>query len=215
MGAVLAVRNTLRRVGQERLAAAALLGVLAAFYVGAAIEWIWQLTAVSAVGIACLGLLVGPAGRSVDLAVATKRQTSARRKPLFAGSAAVLIVGWLFICAQALPWLTDQQLKASAAAVARDDARAAMRHALDAKNLQPWAPSPYLQLALVTEQSGDLSAARGWITKAIERDGRDWRLWLVSARIHTKAGDLGAARQSLLRARALNPRSPLLRSLQL
>ncbi|MDP9223413.1 MAG: tetratricopeptide repeat protein, partial [Actinomycetota bacterium] len=63
--------------------------------------------------------------------------------------------------------------------------------------------------ALVQEQLGRLAAARGWIRKAIDKNPSDWRLWLVSARIDTKADDIPAARQSLRRAKALNPRSPL------
>jgi Tfp pilus assembly protein PilF len=113
------------------------------------------------------------------------------------------------MCAQAIPWLTDLQIKASAAAVDQNEGTSALRHALDAKNLQPWAASPYLQLALVQEQLRDLKAARMWIGEAIERNPIDWRLWLVSARIETKANDISAARRSLRRAKALNPRSPL------
>jgi Tfp pilus assembly protein PilF len=101
------------------------------------------------------------------------------------------------------------QLHASAAAVQRNDGDAALRHAIDAKNLEPWAASPYLQLALVEEQLGNLRAGRRWIEKAIRRSPVDWRLWLVAARIETKTDDLAAARRSLRRARALNPRSPL------
>ena len=44
---------------------------------------------------------------------------------------------------------------------------------------------------------------------AIARNSRDWRLWLVSARLSAKAGDVQAARRSLCRAAELNPRSPL------
>jgi Tfp pilus assembly protein PilF len=121
----------------------------------------------------------------------------------------VLVVGWLLMCAQAIPWLTDLQIRASAAAVNRNEARSAVQHALNAKNLEPWASSPYLQLALVQEQMGNLESARKWIQKAIERDSADWRLWLVSARIETKAGNISEARQRLQHAASLNPRSPL------
>jgi len=64
-------------------------------------------------------------------------------------------------------------------------------------------------LALVEERRGDLKASRRWIERAIERDSVDWRLWLVAARLATKAGDVPSARTSLLRAESLNPRSPL------
>jgi Tfp pilus assembly protein PilF len=82
------------------------------------------------------------------------------------------------------------------------DARSAVR-------LQPWASSPYLQLALVSEASGNLPAARAAIGRAIHRDPSSWSVWLVAARIATKQGDLAAARRGLARAKSLNPRSPL------
>ena len=75
--------------------------------------------------------------------------------------------------------------------------------------IQPWAASPYLQLALLDEESGNLGAARGRIRQAIDREARDWRLWLVSARIGVKAGFIPQAKRDLARARSLNPRSPL------
>jgi O-antigen ligase len=209
-GGIVAARNVLRRRGEERLVAASLLGIIGAFYVGAGIEWIWQITAISAIGLTALGLLTGPAGSSGELrAVSEGMRLPSGRAPRFAIGAAVLVLGWVVMCAQAIPWLTDVQIKASAAAVDRNDGASALRHALNAKNLQPWAASPYLQLALVQEQRGDLPAARGWIEDAIDRNPIDWRLWLVAARLETKAGDIAAARRSLLGAESLNPRSPL------
>jgi Flp pilus assembly protein TadD len=47
------------------------------------------------------------------------------------------------------------------------------------------------------------------IGEAIDRDRTDWRLWLVSARIETEAGNITEARSDLRRAKSLNPRSPL------
>jgi Tfp pilus assembly protein PilF len=82
------------------------------------------------------------------------------------------------------------------------DARAAVR-------VQPWASTPYLQLALVYEQNGALSSARSAIEQALARDPGGWQLALVSARLETEQGDIAAARKEYARARALNPRSPL------
>lgn len=78
-----------------------------------------------------------------------------------------------------------------------------------ARGLQPWAASPYVQLALVEEQLGELDVARYWISEAIERADDDWRLWFIKARLETNAGDIDEARESLARARELNPRSQL------
>jgi Flp pilus assembly protein TadD len=101
------------------------------------------------------------------------------------------------------------RIRDSQAAVERGDADSALDNALDARRLQPWAASPHLQLALVREQLDDLPQARSSIIDAIDKDPTDWRLWLVRARLETKAGEFGAARRSLRRAKALNPRSPL------
>jgi Tfp pilus assembly protein PilF len=113
------------------------------------------------------------------------------------------------ICAEAIPWLASMKLAESQAAVRRGDGNAAFSAAVDAKRIQPWAASPYLQLALVDEASGDLASARRWIGDAIERDRENWRLWLVAARLETKAGDVATAERALERAASLNPRSPL------
>ena len=121
----------------------------------------------------------------------------------------MLLAAWLLICAQAIPWLSGARISDSQAAVRRGSGSAALKDALDARSLQPWASSPYLQLALVEEQSGDLSQARHWIAEAIKRDGRNWRLWLVSARLERETGLAVQPARSLERAAALNPRSPL------
>jgi hypothetical protein len=213
LGGVVAARNTVRLREDERVVAASLFGALAAFLLAAGLDWVWQLTAVSAVGLVCLGLLIGPAGSSPPPhVVRPNRRRRSTRLPSFAFGGVVLLSGWLLLCAQALPWLTDLQIKASAAAIVRNDGTSAFRHALNAKNLQPWGSSPYLQLALVQEQRQDLKDARKWIDEAIAHNPIDWRLWLVAARIETKANDIPAARRNLLRAQMLNPRSPLFAS---
>ena len=89
------------------------------------------------------------------------------------------------------------------------DTEAALDRAEAAQALEPWAASPYLQLALVRETAGDLAGARAAIEDAIERDPLDWRLWLVRTRLETKDGAIAEARESLARAVELNPRSPL------
>jgi len=122
LGGVVAARNMVRLEGNDRVAAASLFGALAAFLLSAGIDWVWQLTVVSAVGLVCLGVLIGPAASSVaprTVSVEVRRRST--RVPRFALGGAVLLSGWLLLCAQALPWLTDLQIKASAAAVTRNE----------------------------------------------------------------------------------------------
>lgn len=203
-GFVAAARRVLRSAGEERTTIAALFGALVAYMVGAGIDWMWELTIVSVIGITCLALLVGPATR-------TRRDHDAPRAPRLrlAPRAAVIAICSVAVCLESILFFSHMRLEQSQASAARGDAEAALSAALDARSLQPWAASPYLQLALLQEQSGDLAGARTRIGEALDRDASDWRLWLVSARIQTEAGNIARARRDLRRAKTLNPRSPL------
>jgi hypothetical protein len=205
-GAAVGVRRTIGLGAGERTTAASLVGVVLAFYVGAGVDWVWQLAVVAGIAMVSLGLLTGP------LAAAGREEP---KRPLRSGSRAALVAtAFVLIAAQAVPWLSSLQLAESAAAVRHGDARSALRHAQRARALQPWSASPYLQLALIQEQLGNVGAARVAVEDAIARRRLDWRLWLVSARLSTKAGDLRAARHAIQRAASLNPRSPLFRRIE-
>ena len=205
---IVAVAEGARRLGGradgERTTIASLLALVAAFAVGAGIDWIWQLPAVAAVCAVTLGLLVGPATAFGAAQPATARRGLGRR-------AAVVLAAWFAICALAVPFLGAREIDASQDAVRRGDLAEAMDRAASSQALQPWAASPRLQRALVHEEAGDVPAARREIDEAIERDARDWRLRLVAARLATYDGDIRAARTQLGHARRLNPRSPALR----
>jgi O-Antigen ligase len=209
LGAGLVAGLARLRRSRDRATVAALTATLVGFAVGAGIDWMWQLTVVALVGVVCVALLTGVAtapsdeeGREPDKAPAGPRRMLALRAGTIVGCLAVIaIVG--------LALLTQARLKASESAAARGDSKAAVSAAEDARGLEPWATSPYLQLALLDETSGDLRSARSKIRQALDRDSRDWRIWLVSARIETKLGSIREARRSLARAKSLNPRSPL------
>jgi type IV pilus assembly protein PilF len=104
-------------------------------------------------------------------------------------------------------FLTEIKLDDSRAAADRGDLDSAAQDASDASTLQPWAPGPWLQLALVEERAGNLPAARERIDEAIERAPDDWSLWITASRIERRAGDREAAEAAYRRAESLNPRS--------
>jgi tetratricopeptide (TPR) repeat protein len=187
---------------------AAVVAAFLGYALGAGIDWMWEMTIVSVVAFACLGLMVGPAtareGRP-RLAEPGERPPRSR----YGLGIATLVGGWLLICAIALPLLAGFKLRASQADAANGNLAAAVNDAADARDIEPWAFSPYLQLALLQEDAGNLGLARAAIQKAIRRDHLNWELWLVAARIQTKQGAIAQARRSLKRARTLNPRSPL------
>lgn len=197
--------------GDDRGAAAALLAVLLAFMIGAALDWMWELTAVAAVGLLALGLLVGPATQPADADRATAASAPDAPRPrlptlprvLVAGAAgAALLFTGAFV-------LGERRLDLSRSAVQRTDTQQALDHAAAARALEPWSSAPLLQLALVEERAGDLPRAMAWTDRAIRKNPVDWRLWLVRTRIAVKLGDGREARRSYRRARVLNPRSPI------
>jgi hypothetical protein len=201
-GVACAVRRRARADADGRAVIAALGGAFAGYVLGAGLDWMWELTIVSLIGITCLGLLVGSATETL------REAKEPRRRPFGLG-AVVVVIGWLVLCAEGIPLLADHELHASARAAARGDIPAARGDANTARRLEPWASTPYVQLALVAEDARDYDTAQVWAREAIRRDSQNWRPWLVSARIAVEAGDVVLARRSLHRAAALNPRSPL------
>lgn len=187
-------RNDIAAVGASFVAFAFALGI----------DWMWQMTVVTAIGIVLLGTLVGPATADSPLHVVDRVQT--RRAVPFA---ATLLFGWLGICALMIPYLVAIRIQDSQANVREDDYPAAIHAALDARAIQPWAATPWLQLALVEERIGDIRPAVDAIDHALARDGDDWSLWLIKARLEVKLGHMPAARAAIDRSRSLNPHSPL------
>src|SRR5262249_46756565 len=73
-GIIAGVRRVVARAGEERLALAAVLAGFVAYVVAAGIDWMWEMTVVSVVGIALLGLLT-----SGETAVSPPQATLRRR----------------------------------------------------------------------------------------------------------------------------------------
>ncbi len=195
----------LRRTDAEaRSIAAALLAVLLGFALAASIDWVWELSVVGLVAIASLALLTGPA---------TASGPSERRRPRALFRYGLPALALILIGCQGVSLLAQAELRDSEDAVRGGDGKAAVDHASRARSLEPWASGPYLQLALIDERARDLRNAGERIGQAIDRDRNNWRLWLVAARIQTKAGLIVEARRSLERAAVLNPMSPLFDSL--
>jgi O-antigen ligase len=205
----------LGRLGQDRPLVAAMAGVLAAFVVAAGIDWMWELSIVGLVAMVALGILVGRATAGSPRSAVGSRQSAVgrplRRRMLRPAGVGVALAAVLFA---AVPMLAQNRLEDSQAAVARGDAAGAIEAADDARAMEPWASTPYLQLALLEEQQGNLGAANRHIEDALERDRSDWSTWLVAARVQTKAGFIRRGRRSLRQAERLNRRSQLFEALR-
>lgn len=187
---------------EERLTITALLAALAAFSVGLAFDWMWQLPAVAVVGVVLLALLCsGTEPRTAPAASASWQ--------LRVAGAALGLLAAAAVVALAFPFLSQREVDSSRAQAAGGDLAGAVRDAMRARAITPWNATPYVQVALVAEQGGNYAAARSWIREATKRDPSDWRLWVSAARIEAESGRVEEAGRSLARARLLNPRLPL------
>jgi hypothetical protein len=185
------------------------LALLAAGALSASIDWVWQVPAVFGVVVVALALLAGP-----SLAASqprAERERPPRLRPWSRVAVAALACVGVVLAGDQL--LAKRSLDASQAAARDGDLERAADRARDAVALEPWAAGPRLQLALVRENAGDLTGADQAIGQALDRSEDDWTLWLVRARVATRAGRLAEARNALARARALNPRAPVFNSL--
>lgn len=189
-----------------RATIAALAAAFVAYVLAAGIDWMWEMTVVSAVAVTAMGLLTGPA---TVFDGSERPPPRLRAWPRRLGTAACVAAAALVIYFEAAPLLADFRLADSKAAAESGRLEEAYRAARAAHDIEPWAASPYLQLALVQERRGQVQRARTFIGEALDRDDSDWRLWLVSARLAVADGDIAGAVASLRRAAELNPRSPL------
>jgi O-Antigen ligase len=202
---VLALLIGFRRVresrGHERIFTAALAASLVGFALAATEDWMWEMTVVSLVGISLLAVFARASTPRPSTKEPVAMQLWAR------GLVSAVCVAIVFVEGVAL--LSSTSLEESKRAAARGDIAYALETADRARALQPWAASPYLQRALVLEETGNLSEARIDIARALSKDERDWRLWLVAARIETARGNISEGRSALAQVRRLNPLLPL------
>ena len=196
-GCAWATRLCLRAQDDARTALAAATAVAVAFAIGAGLDWIWQLPAVSLVGVSALALALGRPGGE---------QARRSRRGVRAALASLVL---LVLVLESVPLLAGHALAQSRQAAADGRPVAARDAALRAHALEPWATTPLEQLALLAESSGNLVEAQHWVDAARRANADDWQVRLLAARIETRRGAIAAARADLRAARALNPRSPL------
>jgi O-antigen ligase len=188
---------------------AALTAAMLAFAVGAAFDWFWEIAALGAVFFLAGGVVV--AARCTQIAEDPRREAMASEGRRYGLAVAGLAVAWIAAIALIGPLLVEREIEASQAAAARGDIGAAVDHAGNARTIEPWAASPYVQLGLLAERQGEYPIAIEHLTHAIEREDRNWQWFYLRSRIEHAAGDEEAAQADLERARELNPRSECLR----
>lgn len=185
------------RPGAGRGGAAAMLALFAVFLVGAGVDWLWELTAVSA-----LALLGGAA-------LVASGSDSARRRGLPGWSRAAIVAFAVVAAAVQVPGIvsTDRQ-RASARALAAGDPRAGKRFAEDAVAAEPWSADAHAQLALAWDALGRNASRRRELRKASDLEPGGWRWPLLTARLDSAHGQSAAARRFYRQARELRPALP-------
>lgn len=188
-------------MGGRRELCAALLATMAAFAVGAAFDWFWEIAALGAVFFLAAGVLV--AIRCEQLAAGVTRRKGQERRYGLAVSG--LILAWIAAIGLVGPLLVQHELKSSQHAAADGDLAGAVSHASTARSIEPWAASPYVQLGLLAQLQGELPVASERLTQAIEREDRNWQLYYLRSKVEHEAGEAVRAQADLAKAHELNP----------
>lgn len=177
----------------QRGALAGAAGASGAFFFGAGVDWLWESTAVAALALVLAGAAIASTGMRVS------RVGWSVRVPL--------AIAALVLCLLQLPGLVStSEIRESQSAFARGDLPAALAHANDAIETEPWASAPYVQRALILERAGRLPQSVSDLNRAADRAPNDWRIFLITARVEASRGDTPAALRAYRRAEELRPR---------
>jgi hypothetical protein len=195
-----AAAQALMRLPEARAPLAAALAGCIAFFLAAAVDWMWQLPVLPVTMLLLAASLVGAGPRSDSVGNASLAVPLRLSFAFFAIAA---------IAATAVPLAATSLLRESEADAREGDLSGSLRAARSAQNVEPSAASPRLQQALVLEAGGDLAAAATAASTAIERESTNWRTWTVLSRIEARRGRAAAAIVAYKRAHLLNPRSSL------
>jgi hypothetical protein len=202
---VCAVARSLRAAPATRIAIAAAVGGLAAFMTAAAFEWVWEMAAVACAVMLLAAVIVCGREEPADAGADPPRRLLPLAARVAGAIAAVAAIG-----AVAVPMAGALATRESRASAAGGQLASALQDSRTAERLQPYAATPHLQRALVLEQAGSLESASAAARSATRDEPTNWRTWFVLARIDARRGSTASALDALRRARALNPRSPLL-----
>jgi hypothetical protein len=196
--AALALPLAAARAARGHPLAPAALGAYVAFLVHAAIDWDWEMTAVTLAALAC--------GVALLLAARGAETPPLSRSARAAGLALAALLGVV-----ALAGFVGNQGAASASdALDAEHLSTAATDARRARTWQPWSPEPWRLLGEAQLQAGRVDEARGSFLRGIRKDKRDWELWLDLALTSRGA----QRREALDRVASLNPLSSELHDLR-
>jgi O-antigen ligase len=184
---------------REPVAVAALV-CAAAWLVHATIDWLWELPALAAPAMACLGLIAG-------LSVTAGAHSGPALRRVRLGRAAAAAVAIVAAASYALPALAAHEIERAVLRVGTDPA-AALRGLERARSLNPLSDRADVIGGALALEAGDLPRARRSFQRALARDAQNWYPEAVLAVIDLREGRRTAALARLSRARRMNPLEP-------
>jgi hypothetical protein len=214
---VAAVRR--RRLGAERLLAAALLSAAVIYAVDALYEWDWSIPGVTLPALVFLGLLAGASGSAPtrkERSLAATRLLgpgTTTRVLALAGTGLALSV---FAISGVLPSLAAGHANAAVvqAASRPADLVSAQASAELASRLDPLSDAGLLAEATIARRRGQLLVVRADLLAAVRRDPSDGRAWEQLAFDELSLRNVAGTLNASARAVALDPRNVVLRLLE-
>jgi tetratricopeptide (TPR) repeat protein len=180
-------------------AVAAAIAVFAYWVLHGSVDWFWEIPALAAPALGFLGLAASPAPGPTGVTPSPIR----RRATYWAAAA-----GALSAVALVLPWLSQAYENAGAAGWRRDTTQAYARFERAAE-LNPLMADPLLVKGSIALQQRNLLVARDALTRAEEREPKNWYIHFQLALAEAVADRQPSARLHIVRAAELNPRDPV------
>ncbi len=186
-----------RASSRRRTQLAAALAGCAAFCLGSAYDWLWQLAVLPIAFLLLASVLVSAGDR--------RRKQSL---PVIAriGGVAFSIAAMVAI---AIPLSSALAVQKSQSEFRAGNLSGALHDASSARHATPYTAPPWIQEALVLEAQGRIGPALHAAREATRVEPKEWRSWLVRSRLEAATGHPQASLAAYRMARSLNPSSPL------
>lgn len=163
-------------------AAVAMGAAVVVFCVQAGLDWMWEMTAVAALALAALGVVLASGAE----------RTGRTSIPRWSRMVAVVLA--IAACVIQVPVLVSTaRVRESAEAQSLGEVGEARQLADDAIEAEPWAATPYLQRAAVDSGAGRFGDAAEQAREAVTREPSLWRAWLALVQVELERGDRVAA----------------------
>ena len=166
-------------------------GAFVAYLLSAAVDWDWEIPAVTVCALFCGGALLASRRPPAPVRLTGRRRIVA--VPVVAPILAVALVGHV----------GNRATAASLTAIERGEPGPALAHARRAIDWAPWSHEPWQLRGEAELFVGHDAAARRSLTRAIELDPEQWSVWLDLAVVSRGA----ERRRALAEAKRLNPLS--------